>query len=164
LLITRRAGIPLIINDRVDVALAIGADGVHVGQSDMSAAEVRKLIGPHLILGVSTKSQQEAMQAQTDGADYVGTGAVYPTNTKVVTRELGVDGLREVCNSPGLRIPVVAIGGIAGGDRIRACLLEGGAQGVAVVSAIFGEKDVLSATLSLAREVDAAKKQLRAKP
>jgi thiamine-phosphate diphosphorylase len=116
--ITRRAGVPLIINDRVDVAMAIGADGVHVGQSDMNAAEVRRLIGPGLILGVSTKSPEEALKAQADGADYVGSGAVYPTNTKVVTRELGVDGLQAVCGTPGLVIPVVAIGGISGAQRV----------------------------------------------
>jgi hydroxymethylpyrimidine kinase/phosphomethylpyrimidine kinase/thiamine-phosphate diphosphorylase len=151
--ITRRAGVPLIINDRVDVALAIGADGVHVGQSDMNAAEVRRLIGPGLILGVSTKSPEEALKAQADGADYVGSGAVYPTNTKVVTRELGVDGLKGVCSTPGLVIPVVAIGGISGAERVNSCLVEGGAQGVAVVSAIFGVADVYAATLALTDEV-----------
>lgn len=125
----------------------------------MDAALVRSLIGPHRILGVSAKSPEQALKAQQDGADYLGTGAVYPTTTKVITRELGVDGLREVINTPGLYVPIAAIGGIAGRDRVRACLLEGGSAGIAVVSAVFGCADVRTATADLLAEIKAAKKE-----
>jgi thiamine-phosphate diphosphorylase len=125
----------------------------------MDAALVRSLIGPHRILGVSAKSSEQALKAQRDGADYLGTGAVYPTNTKVITRELGVEGLKEVVQTPGLYVPIAAIGGIAGRDRVRACLLEGRSNGIAVVSAVFGQPDVRAATAELLEEIKAAKRE-----
>lgn len=153
----RAAGVPLVINDRVDVALAVGADGVHVGQDDMPAAAVRKLIGPGKILGVSVKTPEEAVKAAADGADYLGAGAIVPTGTKD-SSVIGLDGLRRVCEA--VDIPVVAIGGV--GAHNAAATLAAGAEGVAVVSALFAAPDVAAAARELRAAVDAAAAEVAA--
>lgn len=131
-------GVPLIINDNVDIAMKSGADGVHVGQDDMSAAEVRKLIGPDMILGVTAKTVDQALRAQADGADYIGSGAVFGTSTKPNAKPMSADTLRSITRS--VDIPVVAIGGI---NRNNACELnDTGISGIAAVSGIFAAEDI----------------------
>ena len=131
--ITAKYNVPLIINDRVDVALAIDADGVHVGQSDMPCDVTRRLIGEDKILGVSAATIEEAQKAQKDGADYIGTGAVFPTQTKDDAPSVTKQELKEIVDS--IDIPVVAIGGI---NLENACeLIDTGISGLSVVSAIM---------------------------
>lgn len=144
--ITRPAGVPLLINDRVDVALAADADGVHVGQEDIPAGLVRRLIGPGKVLGVTAHDPAELSQAVADGADYVGSNAVFGTPTKADIRPpMGLAGLKErYADSP---IPVVAIGGIDHGNA--ADVIRAGADGVAVVRAIMGAQDPAQATREL---------------
>lgn len=135
--ITTKYDIPLIINDRVDVALAIDADGVHVGQSDMPCDITRKLIGDDKILGVSAATIEEAKKAQNDGADYIGTGAVFPTQTKDDAPSITKQDLKEIVDS--IDIPVVAIGGIT---LENACeLKDTGIKGLSVVSAIMSSEN-----------------------
>ena len=131
--ITSKYDVPLIVNDRVDIALAIDADGVHVGQSDMPCDVTRKLIGQNKILGVSAATVNVAEKAESDGADYIGTGAVFPTATKDDADSVTKDELTEIVKS--IDIPVVAIGGI---NLDNACELNGtGIAGLSVVSAIM---------------------------
>lgn len=131
--LTRAAAVPLIINDRVDVALALGADGVHVGQDDLPARDVRRLIGPERILGVSAGTVAEAKQAQADGADYIGAGDVFGTLSKPdAGSPIGLSSLAEIVRA--VAIPVVGIGGIT--EATAASVTEAGAAGVAVISAI----------------------------
>ncbi|KAL6768611.1 hypothetical protein ACKKBF_B41080 [Auxenochlorella protothecoides x Auxenochlorella symbiontica] len=148
----RARGVPLVINDRLDVALAIGADGVHLGQDDLPAAAARRLLGPDRILGVSVKTPEQAARAAADGADYVGCGGFAPTNTKAGNLTVGPEGVAAVVRARVL--PVVAIGGIGEGNASAA--LATGADGVAVISAIFGAPDVVRATKRLRAVVDAA--------
>jgi thiamine-phosphate pyrophosphorylase len=144
--ITRAAGVPLIVNDRVDVALAIEADGVHVGQEDMPAALARRLIGPHRILGVSAATVAEAEQAVRDGADYLGVGDVYGTPSKPdAGPPIGLEGLATIARA--VAIPVVAIGGIT--PENAAATIDAGAVGVAVISAIVGAPDPAAAARQL---------------
>ena len=131
--ITTKYNVPLIINDRVDVALAIDADGVHVGQSDMPCDVTRKLIGEDKILGVSAATIEEARKAEKDGADYIGTGAVFPTQTKDDAPKITKDDLKEIVDS--IDIPVVAIGGITLENAHE--LNDTGIAGLSVVSAIM---------------------------
>ena len=131
--ITSKYDVPLIINDRVDVALAIDADGVHVGQSDMPCDVTRKLIGADKILGVSAATIEEAKKAQNDGADYIGTGAVFPTSTKDDAPKITKQDLKEIVES--IDIPVVAIGGISKDNAHE--LIDTGIAGLSVVSAIM---------------------------
>lgn len=131
--ITTKYNVPLIINDRVDVALAIDADGVHVGQSDMPCDVTRRLIGEDKILGVSAATIDEAQKAQKDGADYIGTGAVFPTQTKDDAPKITKDNLKEIVES--IDIPVVAIGGISLENAHE--LKDTGIAGLSVVSAIM---------------------------
>ncbi|MBQ6099500.1 MAG: thiamine phosphate synthase [Methanobrevibacter sp.] len=131
--ITTKYNVPLIINDRVDVALAIDADGVHVGQSDMPCNVTRRLIGEDKILGVSAATIEEAKKAQRDGADYIGTGAVFPTQTKKDADSVTKQQLKEIVES--IDIPVVAIGGITLENAIE--LKDTGISGLSVVSAIM---------------------------
>ncbi|KAL4654792.1 hypothetical protein ACB092_01G405400 [Castanea dentata] len=136
-------GVPLLINDRIDVALACDADGVHVGQSDMPARVARTLLGPDKIIGVSCKTPEQAHQAWIDGADYIGCGGVYPTNTKENNLTVGLDGLKTVCVAS--KLPVVAIGGI--GASNASSVMEIGVpnlKGVAVVSALFDRECILT--------------------
>ena len=137
----RRYGVPFLINDNVDLARDIGADGVHVGQEDMEAGLVRQKLGPGKILGVSAHSPEEALRAQAAGADYLGAGAVFHTGTKSNVSTLSYDTLRDICAA--VKIPVVAIGGISEGNILQ---LKGtGIAGAAVVSALFGQPDIQAA-------------------
>ena len=131
--ITTKYNVPLIINDRVDVALAIDADGVHVGQSDMPCDVTRKLIGENKILGVSAATIDEAKKAEKDGADYIGTGAVFPTSTKDDAPNITKKDLKDIVDS--INIPVVAIGGITIENANE--LKNTGILGLSVVSAIM---------------------------
>ncbi|KAL9254689.1 Thiamine biosynthetic bifunctional enzyme TH1, chloroplastic-like protein [Drosera capensis] len=129
-------GVPVLINDRIDVALACNADGVHIGQSDMPASIARALLGLDKIIGVSCKTPEQAHKAWIDGADYIGCGGVYPTNTKAGNLTIGLHGLRSVCLAS--KLPVVAIGGI--GISNAPTVMGIGVpnlKGVAVVSALF---------------------------
>lgn len=131
-------GVPLIINDNVDIAIKSGANGIHVGQSDMEVSEVRKLVGDNMIIGVSAHTVEEAKEAETGGADYLGVGAIYPTTTKQDATYVSLNELKRICNS--VKIPVVAIGGI---DKNTISKLYGtGVDGVAMVSAIFAADDI----------------------
>ncbi|MDG9733583.1 thiamine phosphate synthase [Leuconostoc pseudomesenteroides] len=148
-LITDKYDIPLIIDDRVDICLAVGADGVHVGDSDLPINVVRKLLGPNKIIGVSAKSVQSAQEAAKQGADYIGVGAIYPTQTKVVTQHTSIKTLREI--SQNVSIPVIAIGGIKEA-KIRH-LAETGIVGVAVVSEIMQAINIAQKVPNLLKEL-----------
>lgn len=140
--LARSCGVPLIINDRLDIALAVDADGLHIGQEDLPARVAKKLLGPGKILGVSVSCVEEALQAVSDGADYLGAGAVYPTGSKEVTTPLlGAAGLKMIRER--VDIPVVGIGGI--GPANVAEVRKTGVQGIAVISAILGEQDTRGA-------------------
>ena len=125
--------VPFVVNDSVEIALKIQADGVHVGQSDIKGRDIRAMIGPDRILGISAGTPEEAAAAEKAGADYIGVGAVFGTSTKKDARNLSVDALREIRNS--VSIPIVAIGGIQPSNLME--LAGTGVDGVAVVSAIF---------------------------
>lgn len=141
----RKYHVPFIINDNVELAARIGADGVHVGQKDMAAGEARKKLGPGRIIGVSARSVEEALEAQRQGADYLGVGAVFHTGSKADAVEVSHDVLREICRS--VDIPVIAIGGIT---RDNAVQLKGtGICGIAVISAIFAQNDIEAAARDL---------------
>lgn len=141
----RRYGVPLIINDSVDAALECLADGVHVGQSDMNARAVRGRIGPDMVLGVSVQTVDQAIQAQEDGADYLGVGAVFPTGTKPDADAVSYATLRDICAA--VSIPVVAIGGISLATAEK--LSGSGIKGIAVVSALFASPDIRKAAAEL---------------
>ncbi len=145
--LTFRYGVPLIINDNVTVALASGADGVHVGQGDQDAAEVRRLLGKDKILGVTAKTVEQALRAQAQGADYLGSGAVFGSSTKKDARPMTMERLREI--TAAVSIPVVAIGGINQENIMQ--LAGSGVAGAAVVSGIFGAEDIGAAVQSLKR-------------
>ncbi len=131
-------GVPFIINDNVQIALKCGADGVHVGQSDMAAGNVRKAVGDKMIVGVSAQTVEQALAAQAAGADYLGVGAVFPTSTKSDAREVSRQTLKDICAA--VDIPVTAIGGIHKGNMAE--LSGTGVDGVALVSAIFAAEDI----------------------
>jgi thiamine-phosphate diphosphorylase len=138
-------GVPLIINDRLDVVFAVDAAGLHVGQGDMSAKTARRLLGPEKILGVSAANVEEAIQAEKDGADYLGAGAVFPTGTKSDADYVERPELERITRAVG--IPVVAIGGI--NETNTLLLKESGIQGIAVVSAIFAKDNPRKAAENL---------------
>ena len=140
-----RYKVPYVVNDSVEIALAIDADGVHVGQSDIKGRDIRSMIGSDKILGISAGTVQEAITAENAGADYIGVGAVFGTSTKKNARNLTVEKLKEI--SSAVSIPVVAIGGINGKNLME--LSGSGVDGVAVVSAIFAAKDPGKATSEL---------------
>lgn len=133
-----RYGVPLLINDNISIALRSGADGVHVGQSDMEAAAVRSILGSDMIVGVTAKTVEQARRAQEAGADYLGSGAVFDTSTKLNAKPMSMDTLRSICRS--VEIPVVAIGGIHKGNILE--LAGTGIAGAAVVSGIFAAQDI----------------------
>ncbi|ABR36596.1 MULTISPECIES: thiamine phosphate synthase [Clostridium] len=146
--ITDKHNIPLIINDRVDIALAVDAAGVHVGQSDIPAAIVRKVIGNDKILGVSTGSVNEALEAEKNGADYLGVGAMYSTGTKKDADSTSMNELRKIREN--VSIPIVVIGGI-NKDRVKD--FKGiGIDGLAIVSAIIAKEDITTAAKELKNE------------
>lgn len=139
--VTDKYNVPLIINDRLDVAMAVDAAGIHLGQSDLPLTVAKQLWRPDKIYGVSTKSVEQAIKAEQDGATYIGVGAIFPTNTKVITKNTSQATLREI--TAKVRIPVVAIGGINQGNvaQLQAC----GISGVAVVSCILAAADIQKA-------------------
>ena len=137
--------VPFIVNDNVDIALAMDADGVHVGQSDMEALNVRAKLGPDKIIGVSAQTVEQALLAEKHGADYLGVGAVFPTGSKADAEEVSFDMLKAICQA--VSIPVVAIGGISRGKVAR--LAGSGICGVAVISAIYGAADIRAASQEL---------------
>lgn len=141
----REHGVPFIVNDNVDVALAMGADGIHVGQHDMEAGDVRKLLGPDKILGVSAQTVDQAILAEQRGADYLGVGAVFPTGSKDDADDVSFETLKAICDA--VDIPVVAIGGITE-DNVKK-LSGSGICGIAVISAIFAQKDIKEASARL---------------
>lgn len=137
--------VPFIINDNVEIAQAVGADGVHVGQSDMEAGDVRAKLGADKIIGVSAQTVEQALRAQEHGADYLGVGAVFPTGSKADAVEVDHNVLKAICEA--VDIPVIAIGGITK-DNVKD-LAGSGICGIAVISAIFGQKDIEAATKEL---------------
>lgn len=137
--------VPFVINDEVEIALAIDADGVHVGQSDMEAGNVREKLGQDKIVGVSAHTVEQAVLAEKCGADYLGVGAVFPTGSKDDADDVSHETLKEICEA--VSIPVIAIGGISVKNVKE--LSGSGICGIAVISAIFGQKDILQATKDL---------------
>lgn len=137
--------VPFVINDNVEIALEIDADGVHVGQSDMEAGDVRAKLGPDKIIGVSAQTVEQALLAQERGADYLGVGAVFHTDSKADAADVDHETLKAICEA--VDIPVIAIGGISK-DNVGE-LAGSGICGIAVISAIFAEKDIKGATQEL---------------
>lgn len=135
--LTRKYGVPFIVNDYVDIAIQVDADGVHIGQDDMPIAEARRLLGPEKLIGVSTHSLEQALKAERDGADYIGVGPVYPTDTKPGRAAVTTSYVAEA--AAHIRIPFVAIGGISLDNCDR--VLEAGARRLCAVSAIVGSED-----------------------
>lgn len=146
--------VPFVINDNVEIALAADADGVHVGQTDMEAGDVRAKLGPDKIIGVSVQTVEQALLAQERGADYLGVGAVFPTGSKADADEVSHETLKAICAAA--EIPVIAIGGIST-DNVRR-LSGSGICGIAVISAIFAKKDIENA----AKELKALAKEMAA--
>ena len=145
----REYKVPFVINDNVEIAAQIDADGVHVGQSDMEAGDVRKRLGPDKIIGVSAQTVEQALKAQEHGADYMGVGAVFPTGSKADATEVSHQTLKEICEA--VDIPVIAIGGIT---KENVSELKGsGICGIAVISAIFAQKDIRKAATELKQRV-----------
>ena len=140
--ITQRYKLPLIINDRLDIALAVGADGVHVGQEDLPVAVVRRLLGPDKIVGATAATVADALRAEAEGADYIGSGAVFPTATKPGKPVLPLTVLTQI--KQAVKLPVVAIGGITTSNLVE--LKSTGVDGIAVVSAIMNSDDPVAAT------------------
>lgn len=143
--VTDKYHIPLIINDRIDIAMAVQATGVHIGQHDLPAAAVRKVIGENMLLGVSASSIAEAIQAQQDGADYLGVGAMFPTGTKTDADSVSMEELQKIRTAVSL--PIVVIGGINKGNAWR--FKPMGIDGLAVVSAIIAQSDIKAAAAEL---------------
>ena len=140
--------VPFVVNDSVEIAMDIDADGVHVGQSDIKGRDIRAMIGPDKILGISAGTVEEAIAAERAGADYIGVGAVFATSTKKNARALSHEALCDICKA--VRIPVVAIGGISASNMKE--LYSSGIDGIAVVSAIFAAEDPANATGELLRQ------------
>lgn len=142
-------GVPFLLNDYVELAKEIDADGVHVGQSDLEAASARAILGPDKIVGVTAKTVEQAKRAQENGADYLGSGAVFGTTTKTDAKPMELSLLKEICES--VDIPVVAIGGITGEnvERLAGCPIAG----AAVVSGIFAQADIEDASRDLKRKI-----------
>ena len=147
----RKYGVPLIINDNVDVALASGADGVHVGLEDTPVAEIRRRAGKDFLIGATAKTVPQARLAEQSGADYLGVGAVFPSPTKTNALRITTEKLREICAS--VSIPAVAIGGISLSNVMQ--LQGGGMRGIAVVSALFGAENISEAAAALLEKAKA---------
>lgn len=143
--------IPFVINDHVEIAKAIQADGVHVGQSDMEALDVRRLLGEEAIIGVSAETVEQALLAQAHGADYLGVGAVFPTGSKDDAADVSMETLRAICEA--VDIPVIAIGGISE-DNVGQ-LAGSGICGIAVISAIFAQENIRDAAARLKQKTEA---------
>ena len=143
-------GVPLFINDRLDVALAVGADGVHLGQNDLAIADARRLVGNRMIIGISAESVADAIRAEAEGADYIGASPVFTTPTKTDTAPpLGLDGLRAIRRA--VQLPLVAIGGINADNAAQ--VLRAGADGLAVVSAIVSAPCPRTAAAALRQQI-----------
>ena len=147
-------GVPFVINDDVELAAEVDADGVHVGQSDMAAGDVRARIGEGKILGVSAQTVEQAVAAEKCGADYLGVGAVFPTGSKDDAEDVSYDTLRDICNA--VSIPVIAIGGITAANAAK--LSGSGICGVAVISAIYCADDIAKAARTMRAAVEEAVK------
>ncbi len=143
--ITDKYNIPFVINDNVEVAIKSNADGVHIGQGDMDAKEVRALIGINKILGVTANTVERAILAEENGADYIGVGAVFKTNTKTDANIISRETIKDICKS--VSIPVVAIGGINETNILE--LKNSGIDGVCCISAVFAKSDIYGATKNL---------------
>lgn len=146
----RERHVPFIVNDNVDIAKAMDADGIHVGQSDMEALDVRAKLGPDKIIGVSAHTVEEALLAERHGADYLGVGAVFPTGSKDDADEVSYETLKAICDA--VSIPVVAIGGVSQANVAQ--LAGSGICGVAVISAIYAQKDIKAAAADLKTAVE----------
>ena len=149
----RAAGVPFIVNDRVDLAVAVGADGVHLGQDDLPAAAARAMLKPGMILGLSTHSVAQAEAAQAAGADYVAVGSMYPTATKPEFQLVGPALVREL--RPRIRAPLVAIGGITAANAGE--VIAAGADAVAVISAVCGAPDPTAAARAFVKVIETAR-------
>ncbi len=148
--LTRERNVSLIINDRLDIALAVEADGVHLGQDDLPAKVAGRIIPPDMILGVSAENVRQALEAQKSGASYLGVGAIYATSTKLDAGEpIGLKTLSDICKA--VDIPVVGIGGIHAGNARH--VIEAGAQGVAVISCILAAEQVVEAAGEVVRQI-----------
>ena len=141
----REYDVPFVINDNVDIAIKMDADGVHVGQSDMEAGDVRAKLGPDKIIGVSAQTVEQAVLAQKRGADYLGVGAVFPTGSKDDADDVSFETLKAICEA--VTIPVIAIGGITKQNTME--LKGSGICGIAVISAIYAAKDIKGAAAEL---------------
>lgn len=148
-------GVPFVINDNVDIAIRMNADGVHVGQNDMEAGDVRALIGPDKILGVSAQTVEQAVAAEKRGADYLGVGAVFPTGSKDDAVEVSHETLKAICEA--VSIPVVAIGGITRENIPQ--LAGSGIVGIAVISAIYAQDNICEAAASLRKVTEETVKE-----
>ena len=153
--LTRERGVAFIVNDRVDVALAVDADGVHVGQDDMPATLARKLVGPDRVVGVSASTVEEALQAEAEGADYISASPVFSTPTKPdAAPPIGLDGLRAFVEA--VHVPVIAIGGINESNVEE--VIGAGAAGVAVISAVVAAPDIVAAARRLRQRIEKTRK------
>lgn len=143
--VTDKYHVPYVVNDEVEIAKAIDADGVHIGQSDKTLIETRALLGPDKIIGVSAQTVEQAVEAEKNGADYLGVGSIFNTSTKLDADDVTLDTLRAICDA--VSIPVVAIGGIQAGNisELKGTHIDG----IAVVSAIFAARDIKKETASL---------------
>ena len=146
----REYNVPFVINDNVDIAAEVDADGVHVGQSDMEAGKVRDRLGPDKIIGVSAQTVEQAVTAEKHGADYLGVGAVFPTGSKDDAEDVSYETLKAICEA--VSIPVIAIGGITA-DNVHK-LKGSGICGVAVISAIYAQEDIKEAASFLKAETE----------
>jgi thiamine-phosphate diphosphorylase len=148
--ITKRYGALLIINDYVDIAKHSDADGVHLGQEDLSIEEARRILGPDRIIGVSTHNLKEALEAQSRGSDYIGLGPIFPTETKETGPPIGTEIIRKV--KENVNIPVVAIGGINLDNLFE--VIESGADAVAIISAIAGSGDITETVIRFIEKIE----------
>ena len=150
--LTKSRRIPLVINDRLDIALAVEADGLHIGRSDLPPETVRRLVGGRMFIGVSAGTVEEALEAQAAGADYIGAGAVFPTGSKADAGDaIGPEALAAICRA--VRIPAAGIGGI--GPANAGAVMKAGAAGIAVISAILSQPDIRAAAAELRRAIGA---------
>ena len=143
-------GVPFVVNDNVDIAIAMNADGVHVGQSDMEAGNVREKLGPDIIIGVSAQTVEQAVLAEQRGADYLGVGVVFPTGSKDDANEISMETLKAICEA--VSIPVIAIGGIT--QQNVSELGGSGICGIAVISAIYAQADIAEAARNLKKATE----------
>jgi thiamine-phosphate pyrophosphorylase len=152
--LTAKYQVPFIVNDHIDIALAVDADGIHLGQEDLPIQEARKIMGPNKIIGISTHALVEAVEAERNGADYIGVGPVYETKSKVdVVDPVGLEYVREV--TANVKIPFVAIGGVKLHNLEE--VLEAGAKRICVISAIVGAEDVTTTASSFSKVIKSAR-------